>query len=222
MFGAIGAAIGAIGGAISSAVGAIGGAIAKGIGAIATAISPMIEAVSNIVTSIAQMLGIFKEQEKPEDYGAAMRQCDKKPEDFDSTNDYINYLRDEIKNGKVDLANRSEVELAADKAMGCGLAIKGIDEKYGLKTDAEFWKVMGEKADKNKIDSKELDSMLKNAKENNINPSDISDYLNGKDISSGVPKSEIKNTIKESFKECNSDLSSDEVTKKFNDLIKKD
>ena len=107
----LGSAIGSICSAIGSVCSAIGGAIASKIGALATTIAPFLGPVAQAVVAIAQIIGIFIKDDNVEDLGEAMRKADKKPEDFDSINDYITYLRAEIKSGNITLdTNKTEID----------------------------------------------------------------------------------------------------------------
>ena len=92
----LGSAIGSICSAIGSVCSAIGGAIASKIGELVTTIVSFLGPVAQAVVAIAQIIGIFIKDDNVEDLGEAMRKADKKPEDFDSINDYITYLRAEI------------------------------------------------------------------------------------------------------------------------------
>ncbi|WP_086243206.1 hypothetical protein [Campylobacter devanensis] len=149
LFDAIGSVIGAVCSAVGSVCSAVGGAIAAGISTLATAIAPYLATVATIVSAIANVLGIFKENDRPEHLAQAMEQMDKKPEDFDSINEYIDYLREGIRSGEVKLNdNLSDIQKAAYTATGAALGIKAIDEKYQLQTSDEFWGAMGKNSKK--------------------------------------------------------------------------
>ena len=206
--------------AVGSICSSIGGAIAAGIGALASVIAPHLGPIAQIVTAIAQVLGIFTKDDNPEDLGEAMRKSDKKPEDFDSINDYIAHLREEIKSGKIVLdEDKTDLQKNIDTALGAGLSIKAIDEKYNLQTSAEFWVFSGKKFEEGKLNENEIHSMLKTASDKKINPTDMANYVEDKELSSGVQKSEISSALKESLQEANPTLSKEEITEKFNRLI---
>ena len=71
-------------------------------------------------------------------------EADKKPEDFDSINDYIEYLRQEIKVDAAKLENLSEEERMKYQVLGLGLYVKNIEEQQGMKLDPAFLKVVPE------------------------------------------------------------------------------
>lgn len=210
---------------VSSACSAIGGAVARACGAVAESILKMspntIGEIIKVIVAIAGACLGMGEDEKIEDYGAAMRQAEKKPEDFNTIQEYIAYLREEIKSGRIDLSSpKSEIEQFADKALGASLMIKGIDEKYKLKTSVDFWGTMGKKFEEGKINEKELDSVLKNCGDKQVDADNVSRYLNNEDLKGGQTKSEVSSIIVDSLKEANPKMSDSEVTTRFNNAIK--
>ena len=67
-----------------------------------------------------------------------------------------------MKAGRIDLnKEKSDIDKWADIALGVGLGIKSLNEKFELQTSAEFWKGMGEKFNEGKIDEKDVGSILK-------------------------------------------------------------
>ncbi|ECK1948380.1 hypothetical protein FQV93_06730 [Campylobacter lari] len=220
---AIGGFISSCVSAIGSACKAIGGAIMDGIGKLAGAILPHIGTVSDILNIIGQIVGLFNKDDNVENLGTAMRQSDKKPEDFDSINAYVDYLKSEIKAGNINLnEEKTDIQKAVDTALGSGLTIKALDEKYSLKTSAEFWNFTAKKVDEGKLDATDVNSLLKTAGEKKIDVNDVANYVDDKKLESGASKSEISATIKESFKEANPSLSDDDIVDKFNAFIRKD
>ncbi|MCV3402847.1 hypothetical protein L8V85_02605 [Campylobacter sp. IFREMER_LSEM_CL2090] len=184
---------------------------------------PHLKTASIIISIIGQITGLFNKDDNVEDLGAAMRQSDKKPEDFDSINAYIDYLKSEIKAGNINLnEEKTDIQKAVDTALGSGLTIKALDEKYSLKTSAEFWNFTAKKVDEGKLDATDVNSLLKTASEKKIDVNDVANYVDDKKLESGASKSEISAFIKESFKEANPSLSDDDVTSKFNTLVRKD
>lgn len=221
IFSAIGGFISGCVGAVANVCSSIGGAVASGISVLVATIAPHLATIVQIVTTIAQVLGILNKDDNPEDLGEAMRKSDKKPEDFDSINDYIAHLREEIKSGKIVLdEDKTDLQKNIDTALGAGLSIKAIDEKYNLQTSPEFWVFGAKKFEKGKLNTDEIHSMLKTASDKKINPTDMANYVEHKELSSGVQKSEISSALKESLQEANPTLSKEEITEKFNTLIR--
>lgn len=212
--------------AIGSACSSIGSAIASGVGALAQKIvelptkSPTIlDIIIGVIKIVAEVLIDSPEDEKVEDLGAAMKQVEKKPEDFDSINDYIDYLRDEIKKGHVELGKSQGVELFAEKVMGASLLSEALGEKYGMKPSAEFWGEIGEKVYDGKLNANEVGSIIQKASQSEVKLENVSSYLKGEEVR-GNQKSEVSSVIIDGLKESNPTLSDSEIDKRFNELIK--
>lgn len=220
LFDAIGSVIGAVCSAVESVCSAVGGAIAAGISTLATAIAPYLATVATIVSAIANILGIFKENERPEDLGQAMEQMDKKPEDFDSINEYIDYLREGIRSGEVKLNdNLSDIQKAAYTATGAALGIKAIDEKYQLQTSDEFWGQMGKKFEEGKITPIEITKILETSSKNSVSAENVTNYINGDKMTNGQKASGVSDAIEGGLKAANPNMSNEEITSRFNKLI---
>lgn len=141
---AIGSVCSAVCSAVSSVCSSIGGAIMGGIGSLAPVISPWLSVAVAVISVLAEIFTEKPKEEKPEELGMKAEQADKKPEDFDSINDYIEYLRQEIKVDAAKLENLSEEERMKYQAVGLGLYVKNIEEKQGMKLDPAFLKVVPE------------------------------------------------------------------------------
>lgn len=141
---AIGSVCSAVCSAVSSVCSSIGGAIMGGIGSLAPAISPWIAVAVKVISFLAELFTEKPVEEKPEELGMKAEQADKKPEDFDSINEYIEYLRQEIKVDAAKLENLSEEERMKYQVLGLGLYVKNIEEQQGMKLDPAFLKVVAE------------------------------------------------------------------------------
>ena len=75
----------------------------------------IIDSIIGLIKVVAELLLDSPKDERVQDLGAAMKQAEKKPEDFDSINDYIDYLRDQIKNGKIKTSKSQGLELFTEK-----------------------------------------------------------------------------------------------------------
>lgn len=212
---------------ISSVCKAIGGAIVGGIGELATSLVPPlspslgailggIEIISKIASVIAKLLGLKDEDETTEEMGLKAEKSDKKPEDFETTEEYIVYLREEVHVDEEELKNMSPEDKVKYMAMGTAITIKGIEEKYGIDAPGEFWRTV---ADRN-LKGEEVDEYIKGFKEKGItNMKDMSDYLNNKDPESGTEKSKVSSAIMETMKKLEPTLSEDELAEKLVSMI---
>lgn len=127
---------------VSGVCGAIGGAIGGFLGAAATTIAglvggPVFGAVVMLISAVSTFMGLTKKDEKQEELGAKASLSDKKPQDFDSYQAYIDYLSNDIK-----LTPEIKERLKNDKgfndectAMGASLQWYGLNEKMGINMD---------------------------------------------------------------------------------------
>lgn len=122
---------------------AIGGVVSKLVATIGIAFPPVeiinaIIVVASIVAKIAEALGVKeKDKDEPDELAMKAEKSDKKPEDFDSTEEYIKHLQEEIKlsdEEKEELKNMDEEKRSAYRATGTYLYTKCINEKLGLDT----------------------------------------------------------------------------------------
>lgn len=228
--GAIGSAIGTVlsgASAICSALGGVVGALgstfctslAAGITALGVGISDVltvIMVVAKVVSWIAEKLGLTTEEEQPEDLGMKAEQAEKKPEDFDSIEEYIKYLREEVEIDKEKMEKLSPEEKAKYAAVGSAILVQGIEEKYKMQLPAEFWCTV---VDKN-MDKEQIKCLLDTFKEKGMTDmKDLDDYLNNRKIESGTPRSEISDTIIEAIKKQNPGISQEDIDAAFDKMM---
>lgn len=95
------------------------------------------------VEGISSVLNIISPNETAEELGAKAMSADKKPEDFDEINDYINYLRKEV---SIDIETLSDkkVDVLTRQAIGTSLMIKGVSENLGCEVPLPFIKTVSQ------------------------------------------------------------------------------
>lgn len=165
---AIGSVCSAVCSAVSSVCSRIGGAIMGGIGSLAPVISPWLSVAVAVISVLAEIFTEKPKEEKPEELGMKAEQADKKPENFDSINDYIEYLRQEIKVDAAKLENLSEEERMKYQAVGLGLYVKNIEEKQGMKLDPAFLKVVPEMINLG-YTAQDIGNLMQSMKKNGVN-----------------------------------------------------
>ena len=165
---AIGSVCSAVCSAVSSVCSSIGGAIMGGIGSLAPVISPWLSVAVAVISVLAEIFTEKPKEEKPEELGMKAEQADKKPEDFDSINDYIEYLRQEIKVDAAKLENLSEEERMKYQAVCLGLYVKNIEEKQGMKLDPAFLKVVPEMINLG-YTAQDIGNLMQSMKKNGVN-----------------------------------------------------
>lgn len=236
LFSSIGSALSAVGSAICSGISSlcssIGGALFSGAGGIAALAASIIMPgvglpeiifgigiIAEIVSKIAEALGLKDKDETPEELGLKAEAADKKPEDFDSIEAYIQYLRNDIQIDKEKLENLKDEDKVKYAAIGTAITIKGIEEKYGIEAPGEFWKTAADL----KLSGEETKQYIETFKQNGItNMKDMSDYIKGVAPESGTKPGVVSDSIMAALKQNNPELSEEELAAKFNSLTVQD
>ena len=133
-----GAVCGFVGGVCSAIGGAIGGALGIAATAIAGLVgSPVFGAVVGLISLVSTVIGLTKKDEKQEELGAKASLTDKKPQDFDSYQAYIDHLSNDVKLTPEikDRLKNDESYLNECKSMGASLQWYGLNEKMGINMD---------------------------------------------------------------------------------------
>ncbi|WP_245823915.1 hypothetical protein [Photobacterium proteolyticum] len=160
--------------AISSAMSKVGGFVADTATSIAKLGVELATKVGEAIKAVGISLGIIKPGENLEELGEKAMLSDKKAEDFDSINEYINHLRNEVTLDKEKFNSLDEKELLARSAIGASITLKGINEKLDTVVTTEF---MAEVA-KQQLTAEEIIGTIKVYKEKELNISDYELYLN--------------------------------------------
>lgn len=220
---AIGSVCSAVCSAVSSVCSSIGGAIMGGIGSLAPVISPWLSIAVAVISVLAEIFTEKPKEEKPEELGMKAEQADKKPEDFDSINDYIEYLRQEIKVDAAKLENLSEEERMKYQAVGLGLYVKNIEEKQGMKLDPAFLKVVPEMINLG-YTAQDIGNLMQSMKKNGVNDMKMyPEFMKG-ELLPGTPErkqvfTSVKDMVEQHFngKEFNLGQELDKLADKVKD-----
>lgn len=220
---AIGSVCSAVCSAVSSVCSSIGGAIMGGIGSLAPVISPWLSIAVAVISVLAEIFTEKPKEEKPEELGMKAEQADKKPEDFDSINDYIEYLRQEIKVDAAKLENLSEEERMKYQAVGLGLYVKNIEEKQGMKLDPAFLKVVPEMINLG-YTAQDIGNLMQSMKKNGVNDMKMyPEFMKG-ELLPGMPErkqvfTSVKDMVEQHFngKEFNLGQELDKLADKAKD-----
>jgi len=129
--------------AITKAATVIGPTIAKYAPILLDAVGKYLPKVMKSVETLCTVLDIISPNEKAEDLGAKAMASDKKPEDFDRFNDYIDYLQQAVKVDKSTLSDKPEY-VAARQAIGTSVLIKGASETLGTELTLPFLKTVSQ------------------------------------------------------------------------------
>ncbi|CAA6814428.1 MAG: Unknown protein [uncultured Thiotrichaceae bacterium] len=203
----VGSAISSAVSFVSNAVSSIGGALAGAASGLLKVAGPLLGDVTTVIQLVAKFFNVLKPSDNVEELGAKAMQADKKPEDFDSNAEYIDYLRNEIELDKEKFNKAGPVERSARTAVGASIASKGIEEAKGINIPAEFWVKVTEQS----LKTNEISSIIQAFKDNKLE-----DYVA---FSKGElsPKDEIKtgDKLAEIYKDLDPSLTDEEIEDKI-------
>lgn len=168
--------------------------------------------VVKVLETIAKGLGIIQEEENVEELGDKAMKANKKPEDFDSINEYIAYLRQEIRSSPDELEQLQPEERLARHAIGSVLLSKAIEEKRSMEIPVDFWKATVEKG----LTAKEIDEFIQQFKQDGIEPKDFVKYL--KREVTGKQEDKIDHSLVTAYKRLEPKLDEIEIEEKVVEL----
>ncbi|HIC77611.1 MAG TPA: hypothetical protein EYP02_00365, partial [Sulfurovum sp.] len=207
-FSAIGSFVSGAVSAISSAIGSIGSALASSAGHFLKVASPWLGAVMQVIQVVSTLLGILNSEDDIEELGAKAMEADKKPEDFDSNAEYIDYLRNDIELDREKFENATDVEKTARQAVGASIVIKGIEEKKGFDIPVTTWVAMAKLGLEDKAE--EIDKILETFKDGKLE--DFVDYTEGK--LEAKKEVEVGDSLVEMYQELEPSMSIEEIEDK--------
>ena len=171
----------------------------------------IIKEVTSLISSVAELLGLKDEDDSSEEIGMKSEKADRKPEDFDSREEYINYLRDDVELDKYDREKLSNENLKEKySAKGLDIEMGAINEKIGVKLGLEDY-VMMAKAGINKV--QDFMTIVDTFKEKGVEP------LINEAIERLIPMKEgatVIDTLKEGVNKLEN---AKETWDKFNDML---
>ena len=121
----------------------IGPAIAKYAPMLLEMAGKYLPQIIKTVETVSTVLNIISPNENAEDLGAKAMNAEKKPEDFDKINDYIDYLRQNVSVDKTTLSE-DPVDVKARQAIGSSLMIKAVGEVLGTELTLPFIKTVSQ------------------------------------------------------------------------------
>jgi len=191
-----------------SSAGSILGSLAGSANIFLKVAAPWFGAVLDIINIIGQLLGVLNPDDDMEELGAKAMGADKKPEDFDSNAEYIDYLRNDIELDKEKFENATDAEKVARQSVGASIVIKGIEEKKGFDIPMTTWVAMAKLGLDDKAN--EMDKILDTFKEGKLE--DFVNYTEGKlDAKKEI---EVGDSLVEMYKELESNMSEKEIEDK--------
>lgn len=171
-----------------------------------------VEIIAEVVEFIGKKLGLIDEENTAEELGFKAQEADKKPDDFDSIEEYIEYLRDEIEIDREKFDNLKDEEKLSCSAIGSTILAKGISEKKGVELSGEF---LAEVA-KQKMKGEEVDKYIDNFKKNGLKMDLMKDYLRC-ELSPEEDK-KVGTIFKETIKQLNPDFTQSDIEEKIDKM----
>jgi hypothetical protein len=171
----------------------------------------LIKEVTSLISSVAELLGLKDEDDSSEELGLKSEIADKRLEDFDSREEYINYLKDNVELDEYDREKLNNESLKEKySAKGLDIEMGAINEKIGVKLGLEDY-VMMAKAGINKV--QDFMTIVDTFKEKGVEP------LINEAIERLIPMKEgatVIDTLKEGVNKLEN---AKETWDKFNDML---
>lgn len=171
----------------------------------------LIKEVTSLISSVAELLGLKDEDDSSEELGLKSEIADKGLEDFDSREEYINYLKDNVELDEYDREKLNNESLKEKySAKGLDIEMGAINEKIGVKLGLEDY-VMMAKAGINKV--QDFMTIIDTFKEKGVEP------LINEAIERLIPMKEgatVIDTLKEGVNKLEN---AKETWDKFNDML---
>ena len=171
----------------------------------------LIKEVTSLISSVAELLGLKDEDDSSEELGLKSEIADKGLEDFDSREEYINYLKDDVELDEYDREKLNNDSLKEKySAKGLDIEMGAINEKIGVKLGLEDY-VMMAKAGINKV--QDFMTIVDTFKEKGVEP------LINEAIERLIPMKEgatVIDTLKEGVNKLEN---AKETWDKFNDML---
>jgi hypothetical protein len=195
---------------ISSLISNVGEVVVEGVKKFLSVGVEILEKAITIIDGVAKAAGIIEPDQHAEDIGDRAMRADKKPEDFDSINGYIDYLKKDIEgHTQAELESLPPEERLARKAVGCTVLSKAISEKKSLDIPYDFW----ETAVKAGLTALEIDTFLTKFKASGLEPEDFNKYLKKELEFSKARK--FDNAMVTAYKELEPEMTEEEITEKI-------
>ncbi len=208
---------------VAGAIGGIGDAIAN----LATDIGKLsaklpepeenIRKISEIVSEVGSDRGLISREQDMAEFGAKAIQIEaQKPDDFESTEAYINHLSEEITLDQETFDMKTDIDKTSCRVLASSIVIKGVEEKTGMELSPEFLTfaaLIDIKPEEVKVYMDEFQSVGIN------NMSDMIDCLMGKCAEDKVAI--ITDAITSALSKLNPEMSEKEVDVEFANMMDK-
>ena len=194
---------------INSAVSSLGSALSSFASGFLKIAGPYIGPVMQIVQAVAQILGILKPNEKPGELGDRAMRAEKQPEDFDTTAEYIDYLRNEVEFDKEEFDKLSDKDKMARSVVGTAILSKAISEKKEFDISRDTWVTLAKLYDKGLLSKKDINEFLDEFKDSQI---ELNEYVDNK--LKGKEEIEFESQMAKAYQKLEPELSPEDIYEK--------
>jgi len=208
----------AIGGFISLAISTVGPVIATITDVLINKLPPAIEvakvtiaAISVVVSELCEVLDIAPSNEKVDELGAKVMQEDTRPKlEEESTQEYLDYLRNDVKLNEEKYMSMSETEKIACEALGTSMLAKSIEEKTGIELPPEFLLTIS----KSKLRYEQVEKFIHTFSENEIySMGEFTKYISNNMSETEAVK--VGGVVKEAIKELSPEMTDADIQKEI-------
>jgi hypothetical protein len=161
--------------AISKVAVSVGPMIAKYAPIVMKVIGENLPKVIKVVEEISTATDLLKPNEKIEEFGAKAISSNKTPEDFEHMNDYVDYLRNNVKVDESKLSN-NPIDVSVRQVVGIAIVLKGLNKELGTEISLPFLNKVSELG----VESKVILEIIKAYSGSELNPDEIEAYIDGK------------------------------------------
>lgn len=213
----------AIGGFVSAAISVVGPVIATVADVLVNKLPVAIETakvvigtISFVVSKVCEILDIAPPDEKADELGAKAMQEGTRPKmEEETTQEYLDYLRNDVKLDQEKYARMSDNEKLACGALGTTMLAKSIEEKTGVELPPEFLTTIA----KARLRYEQVEKFIRAFSENGIDSmGEFTRYISN-DMSE-TDASRVGTIVKESIKELSPEMSEAEIQREIVEMKK--
>lgn len=158
--------------AITKVASTLGPMVAKYAPIVMKTIGGNLPTVLKTIESISLASDVLKTNDRAEDLGAKAISAEKKPEDFEQINDYINYLRSDVEVNESTLST-DPVDVAVRQSVGAAIVIKALGNELGADISLPFLNKISELG----VESNVVLEIIKSYEKSGVNTGDVEAYI---------------------------------------------
>ena len=197
---------------IGSVVSKIGSEIAGAATSIANLGVSLAEKVGEAIKNVGISLGVIRPEDNLEELGEKAMLSEKTPDDFNSINEYIEHLKDDVVIDKEKFDSLSDVEKLARSSIGASITLKGINAKLDTVVSPSFMATVAAQD----LDAKEIIGTIKAYKEKSLSTDHYSLYL--KDELSIDESHKHGSALVEAYRKLEPELTTEQIEDKVMEL----